>query len=83
MIKLQLEALGDLDAFGKSGDSRINGTAFSLQALALVPELRHGDMEDLDVLVILQLRHGVLVLGKAHVNGHVDHAHVGVAKAGV
>lgn len=40
-------------------------------------------MEYLDELILLQLRLKVLVLREVHVDGHVDHLDIGVAKAGI
>lgn len=71
---LKSKLLGQLDPLSESAHPRINGTALGLETLTFLPELRQRHDEDLDELVLLERRFGVLVLGEGHVDGEVDHA---------
>lgn len=80
---LKLKLLCQEHTLGERPDPRINRDALGLELLAQGPEVLERVGEDLDELVVLELRLGVLVLRKGHVDGDVDHAQVGVAEAGV
>ena len=80
---LYFELLGQLDALGQSADPRVDAESLGLQLLALFPQVLQGYVEDLDELVLFQLGLEVLVLGKAHVDGNMDHSEIGVAESGI
>lgn len=82
-IHLQLPPFRELNPLRQRRNTRINGIPLILKLLALHIQIPQLDIEDLNELILLQLRDGVLVLLKTEINGHMHHLRVGVAEAGI
>jgi hypothetical protein len=83
LILRQLPTLRELDTLCESAYSCIDGVAFFLKPLALVPKILEWHGEGLDEFVVFQLGFRILIFRQRHVYHDMYHAQIGIAEAGI
>ena len=80
---LQLPLLRNLDSFCQCSDPCIYGVSLRLQSFTLLPQIFQRCRKHLNELILFQLRPRVFVLRYVHIDLHVYHVEVGIAKSWV